>query len=80
MVTFTQQFRYLGAISSSTLSDDDEIAQRLRSAMAAYLAVCGSGLSAKAAGSAVAVGSSSLSLVSKDKVYGTLVLNLLLYG
>jgi hypothetical protein len=30
-----QQFRYLGAISSSTLSDDDEIAQRLRPVAAA---------------------------------------------
>jgi hypothetical protein len=36
IVTFTQQFRYLGAISSSSLSDDDEIAQRLRSAAAAF--------------------------------------------
>jgi hypothetical protein len=38
-VTFTQrqqfEFRYLCAISSSTLSDEDEIAQRLRSAAAA---------------------------------------------
>jgi hypothetical protein len=31
IVTFTQQFQDLGAISSSSLSDDEEIAQRLRS-------------------------------------------------
>jgi hypothetical protein len=36
IVTFTQQFRYLGAISSSSLSDDDEIAQKLRPAAAAF--------------------------------------------
>jgi hypothetical protein len=35
IVTFTQQFQYLCAISSSTLSDYDEITQRLRSAAAA---------------------------------------------
>jgi hypothetical protein len=36
IVKFNQPFRYLSAISSSTLSDDDEIAQRLRSAAAAF--------------------------------------------
>jgi hypothetical protein len=36
IVTFTQQLRYLGAISSSTLSNDDEIAQRLRPAATAF--------------------------------------------
>jgi hypothetical protein len=73
IVTFTQQFRYLGAISSSSLSDDDEIAQRLRSAAAAFGClrkwVFGQSF-----------GSRSLPLVSKGKLYSTLVLNLLLYG
>jgi hypothetical protein len=36
IVTFAQQFRYLGAISVSSLSDGEEIAQRLRSAAAAF--------------------------------------------
>jgi hypothetical protein len=30
IVTFTQQFRYLGAISSSSISDDDEITVTIR--------------------------------------------------
>jgi hypothetical protein len=77
IVTFTQQFRYLGAISSSNLSDDDEIAhsataQRLRSAAAAFGClrkwVFGQSF-----------GSRSLPLVFKGKLYSTLVLNLLLY-
>jgi hypothetical protein len=70
IVTFTQQFRYIGAISSSFLSDDDEIAQRLRSAAAAF------GCLRKW----VFGHSRSLPLVSKGKLYSTLVLNLLLYG
>jgi hypothetical protein len=73
IVTFTQQFRYLGAISSSNLSDDDEIAQRLKFATAAFGClrkwVFGQSF-----------GSRSLPLVSKGKLYSTLVLNLLLYG
>jgi hypothetical protein len=74
IVTFTQQsVRYLGAISSSTLSDDDEIVPRLRSAAAAFGClrkwVFGQSF-----------GSRSLLLVSKGKLYSTLVLNLLLYG
>jgi hypothetical protein len=72
-VTFTQQFRYLGAISSFTLVDDDEITQRLRSAAAAFGClrkwVFGQSFCSR-----------SLPLVSKGKLYSTLVLNLLLYG
>jgi hypothetical protein len=74
IVTFTQQFRYLiSAISSSSLSDDDEIAQRLRSAASAFgcLREWMFGQS---------FGSRSLLLVSKGKLYSILVLNLLLYG
>jgi hypothetical protein len=63
----------LGAISSSSLSDDEEITQRLRSAAAAFGClrkwVFGQSF-----------GSRSLPLVSRGKLYSTLVLNLLLYG
>jgi hypothetical protein len=73
IVTFTQQFLYLGVISSFTLSDDDEIAQRPRSAAAAFGClrkwVFGQSF-----------GSRSLPLVSKGTLYSSLVLNLLLYG
>jgi hypothetical protein len=73
IVTFTQQFRHLCAISSSSLSDDDKIAQRLRSAAAAFGClrkwVFGHSF-----------GSRSLPLVSKGKLHSTLVLSLLLYG
>jgi hypothetical protein len=73
IVTFTQQLRYLGAISFSSLSDDDEVAHRLRSAAAAFSClrkwVFGQNF-----------GSRSLPLASKRKLYSTLVLNLLLYG
>jgi hypothetical protein len=73
IVMFTQQFRYVGAISSSSLSDDDNIAKRLRSAAHAFgcLRKWMFGQS---------FGSRSLPLVSKGKLYSTLVLNLLLYG
>jgi hypothetical protein len=70
IVTFTQQFRYLGAISSSTLSDADEIAQRLRSAAPAF-GCLRKGVFGQS------FGSSSLPLASKGKLYSTLVLNLL---
>jgi hypothetical protein len=73
IVTFAQQFWYLGAISSSFLSDDDEITQRLRSAAATFGClrkwVFGQSF-----------GSRSLPLVSEGKVYSTLVLKLRLYG
>jgi hypothetical protein len=65
--------RYIGAISSSTLSDDDEIAQRLRSTAAAFgcLRKCVFGQT---------FGSRSLPLATKGKLYSTLVLSLPLYG
>jgi hypothetical protein len=72
VVTFTQQFRYLGAISSSSLSDDDEIAQRLRSTAAARLSA--------EMGVRPKLRLRSLPLASKGKLHSTLVLNLLLYG
>jgi hypothetical protein len=73
IVTFTQQFQYLCAISSSSLSDDDEIAQRLRSAAAAFCCMAKQVIGQS-------FGSRLLPLVSKGKLYSTLVLSLLLYG
>jgi hypothetical protein len=73
IVTFTDRFRYLGAISSSSLTDDEEVAQRIHSATAAFGSlrkwVFGQNF-----------GSRSLPLASKGKIYQSLVLGILLYG
>jgi hypothetical protein len=65
--TFTQRFRYLGAISSSNLSDNDEVAQRLRSAAAAAFGCLRKWVFGQS------FGSRSLPLVSKGKLFSTLV-------
>ena len=73
IVTFTDQFRYLGAIISSSLTDDAEITNRIRSAAAAF-----GSLQRWVFGQSF--GSKSLPLSSKGKLYGSLVLGILLYG
>jgi hypothetical protein len=73
IITFTERFRYLGAISSSSLTDDFEVGHRIRSAAAAF--GC---LRTNIFGQSV--GSSPLPLASKGKLYRVLVLGILLYG
>jgi hypothetical protein len=73
IVTFTDQFRYLGAVISSSLTDDAEITNRIRSAAAAF-----GSLQRWVFGQSF--GSKSLPLASKGKLYCSLVLCILLYG
>jgi hypothetical protein len=62
IITFTERSRYLGAILSSSLTDDFEVEQRIRSAAAAF--GC---LRTNVFGQSF--GSASLPLASKGKLY-----------
>jgi hypothetical protein len=73
IITFTERFRYLGAISSSSLTDDFEVEQRIRSAAAAFGCL-------RTSVFGQSFGSSPLPLASKGKLYRVLVLGILLYG
>ena len=73
VVTFTQHFRYLGVILSSTLTDEEEIGRRLASAAAAFGCLRKSLFNR-------GLGCRSLRLKDKGKVYSSLVLGILLYG
>jgi hypothetical protein len=73
IVTFTERFRYLGVILSSSLTDDAEIEQRIRAAAAAFGCLRRYVFDKN-------FGSTSLPLASKGKLYRCLVLGILLYG
>jgi exonuclease III len=73
IVTFTDRFRYLGSTFSSSLTDDDEIEHRIRSAAAAFGCLRRYVFNQN-------FGSTSLPLASKGKLYRCLVLGILLYG
>jgi hypothetical protein len=73
IVTFTDRFRYLGSTFSSSLTDDDEIEHRIRSAAAAFGCLRRYVFSQNH-------GSTSLPLASKGKLYRCLVLGVFFYG
>jgi hypothetical protein len=73
IVTFTDRFRYLGTTLSSSLTDDDEIEHRIRSAASAFGCLRSYVFNKN-------FGSKSLPLASKGKLYRCLVLGILLYG
>ena len=73
IVTFTDRFRYLGSILTSTLTDDVEVAQRIAVAGVAFAQL-------KQSVFRVDFGNRALPDRSKGRIYYSLVLGILLYG
>jgi Reverse transcriptase (RNA-dependent DNA polymerase) len=73
IVTFTDRFRYLGSILTSTLTDDMEVAQRIAAAAVAFAQLKQSVFRAD-------FGNRALPDRSKGRIYYSLVLGILLYG
>jgi hypothetical protein len=68
-VYFCQKFKYLGALLTSSLTDDEEIDRRVTAASAAFAAIRQAVFSRK-----------EISLFSKKAAYEGLILSILLYG
>ena len=73
IVTFTDRFRYLGSILTSSLTDEVDVGARIASAGAALAQLTRSVFRAD-------FGNRSVPLLSKGRIYTSLVLGILLYG
>ena len=75
IVTFTDRFRYLGSILTSSLTDEAEVdvGARIASAGAAFAQLPRSVFRAD-------FGNRSVPLLSKGRIYTSLVLGIILYG
>ncbi len=73
IITFTNRFRYLGSILTSSLTDDAEVAHRIAAAGAAFAQLLQSVFR-------VDFGNRALPDKSKGRIYKSIVLGILLYG